>query len=1497
MNIRSLAQVFTLAALLLGSAATYGASSNGNHSPFDDGRWVKIGVDTTGVYEFSYDELRAMGFGKPETVRVFGYGGVLPNEHRFDGSVPDGIPATPSVHTSDNRLVFYAEGSVRAKFKNGTTTKVDVTRNPYDRRGHYFLSDTKTGSEMPRQAYSGGQPTGWHYCIDLSEREVQQAGDGGGAIFHGPRMNAGEAETAKFRIRNFGRDDDKTPEGIVECEAALETTKKITLGLQIDNAGSATADIRSSGVTTVPQQLWAKAEAGGRFYSSSSQPLTDCEIDATVTIPSNFSGNYAAIDRIYTIYPRLNILEDDTPELMLNYPGAEVDRAISISGAVPDIEIWDVTDPAAVRRLETSYDASSLSARATLDAGSDMRRLVVFDPAKRHRRPVYEGDANKSSLHAAATPELLIISTHSLLESAEELAAIHRDYGQSVRVVDQEALFDSFGSGSRTPAAIRRAVKMLYDRSPGTLRSVLLYGPSGDDPRFIRRAQADILPSFICEQVNECCNSAQNYISDQYFGMLSDSFDPLNVERERMLLATGRLPIEKIQNAQEINEKIRRYLTQGPTAAMGLRVYKSSDKLNDAIHMKYATEATAQMQAANELLTVTHADFALYNSADDVKVEQPVALLERALIRGTGLFFYSGHGGATSLSSTDFYNLGRIDKYEYDVPPLMVLASCTTYAYDRPERNIGSSTVLAPRGGSIGTIGACREVFLEYNRPLSNAIGRAFGEARGGAMTGDILKNARDILADGGSLKGDMAKNVMCFNFCGDPALPLSLPHYDIAIDDLWDEKLPSGKEIEVRARIVDATGATVTDFDGSVLIEVFDQAIVRESKVPAVKEKIACDDNLLAEYGAAVHGGIIATTIYLPTPAEESSSSRIVITADDGHSRRRAAGMLKKGGIGQSSDSSGSQPPVITGFGVNSADFIADGYVNPDFTLTATIDPSESGLSTGVSGIRNRVALFADGKKVGGNISDALLYNSDGSVTFRHRIKNAAFGRHIYELHVPNNAGATASATVEITVGSPAETGTLTTTSGATVRKDIELDFDASARPVRLIIVDYTGNTVLSVPSPLFPYRWDLKRSDGTRVPDGHYKAWVMLESLDAYGATPALEITVTGGLDATPQSISPAESASGEKLDLSRCRVIEPGTYAGRDINELVLPSNGKLTIGAGAFAATKIRHLVINCDAEIGEGAFAACQNLEQITIAGTGSVGAYAFRNCTRLKTADISGATSLGDYAFAGCASLGSIKVDGSLTAVGTSAFEGCILEKIDLSNTSSRTIGPHAFGGNNRLKHASLPESVEEIGRGAFFGCVSLTGLSLPVNCRILDAYSLKGLRAVETLSLPVSLLLIGEGTMEGMTGLTEIDATALAAVPSLGSDVWYGLDCSTIKLKVTANTEEAFSEADQWREFDICRQENGIGDIIAGAETKIKGRIEGNTIYIESDGADIHTIRIYNTAGTELYNATAGSQLASAELPDTSGRLYLAHVLLADGTSGVLKIARYGKE
>ena len=104
--------VFFIALVLLCggyvSVAAQPSSRYATSSVLASGKWVKIQIDETGLYQLTYDELRECGFSDPSHVAVFGYGGAMLSED-FSTEYVDDLPQIPVLHTG-NKLILYGQG-------------------------------------------------------------------------------------------------------------------------------------------------------------------------------------------------------------------------------------------------------------------------------------------------------------------------------------------------------------------------------------------------------------------------------------------------------------------------------------------------------------------------------------------------------------------------------------------------------------------------------------------------------------------------------------------------------------------------------------------------------------------------------------------------------------------------------------------------------------------------------------------------------------------------------------------------------------------------------------------------------------------------------------------------------------------------------------------------------------------------------------------------------------------------------------------------------------------------------------------------------------------------------------------------------------------------------------------------------------------------------------------------------------------------------------------
>ena len=142
-------------------------------------------------------------------------------------------------------------------------------------------------------------------------------------------------------------------------------------------------------------------------------------------------------------------------------------------------------------------------------------------------------------------------------------------------------------------------------------------------------------------------------------------------------------------------------------------------------------------------------------------------------------------------------------------------------------------------------------------------------------------------------------------------------------------------------------------------------------------------------------------------------------------------------------------------------------------------------------------------------------------------------------------------------------------------------------------------------------------------------------------------------------------------------------------------------------------------------IGEGAFATCTNLTDVTLPQSLiTLGNWCFRACASLKTITIPNKVKdLNQGAFAYCTGLESVKIGNTVATVsgvtsgwgpgsqyfdGYGAFYGCTSLTSVTFGTGVKAIGAGAFYGCGALRSVKIPDTVTTIGNYAFGNCQSL---------------------------------------------------------------------------------------------------------------------------------------------------------------------------------------------
>lgn len=1119
------ALIAAASALLLGiaGAQAYTTSFYTGNSQLAKGHIVKVAVDTTGIYEISHEQLRELGFSDPAKVHVFGYGGIVCTEQSYSVSYPDDLPQSASMHTADGRLLFYGEGVLRATIRN--KEQITTKRNHYDNTAYYFLSDTPLSVTMTTHPLNTSEEGNldvydWSYDVALIERDVQNPGKGS-IYFHDSKLEPGESSRFDFHIRDFKAVTGTATAGFFQYDGALLTPTSVKFPITPSANLYLSSNTPGNGTNTTKGTVLFKNISGtARFVPTEECPLDDAHVSLTVTVPATFPGRYAAMDKAFIIYPRLNTLTGRS-ELCLNFPRSLTNQMFTIAGADAETEIWNVTDPVNIFRYETSYNENEGTVTASLSTASaiDASRIYAFRPSDTHRTPRIIGKIPNQNLHGARNPDMIIVANQKNIAAARELAGYHRQaQGFEVLVVTQEQAFNEFTSGTRHPNGIRRLAKMFYDRDPQKLRYLLLYGAGTYDNRGLQRPDEDFLVTYECESVLESQESTTNYASDLYFGMLADSYSHSSIYKTPTNISVGRIPAGNEQEAGDANAKIKEYLANPPSVKNYLRALMLSGAEDNYSHLAQSTEAANTIRETSPAFNTVRADNCLYNS----NMENVQRITEQALYGGIGYFTYSGHADIGSING-QYYTFHHAEKYNYSTCPFAMLATCYTYPFDVSETGIAEKMFFKQGGGAIGVLASCRSVYLEHNRTLNTAVANAYANATDGTCIGDLQRIARNNMIASG-MQPSLGHNSMSYNLCGDPAIPINAPTHRVAVD-LIAEKSPAEDvvdvdaltPIEITAHIVDIKGNTVTGFNGTAIIEVYDTPKNYTFKVnDTTFVYVEQDDSPIASVSATVTDGVIHGKVLIANPHEQGEYNRLSIIANDENGATAAGGTRNMAVryIEDIPDGIDDSAPVIEEMYIDTPEFSNGDTVDKNFRLYITATPSATGIENRSDFIGNISTLTLDGAIRLSDEIKGLSFGEDGKLHLSTCFNDVADGHHTLTVKLVNRMGKSASYSIDFNVAAQPSYATLTLDEeGAPARESATLNLDTQEddlQPARLLILDDMGRTVLSRTGISFPYRWDLTDNDGARVADGLYRAHLLFTTPTAKGSTSPVEIVV---------------------------------------------------------------------------------------------------------------------------------------------------------------------------------------------------------------------------------------------------------------------------------------------------------------------------------------------------------------------------------------------------
>lgn len=263
------------------------------------GKWAKIRVPSSGVYQITESLIRKAGFSSLSKIKIYGYGGNLQAE-RLDGNTLKELDDLKEVATYDRgkSRLFYARGPV--SWSSPTATR--RTRNPYSDYGYYFITETTNSEEEPLKADSAAFISAF-YPSNNDYHSIYEVD--GYAWYHGGR------NLYDSKVISSG-----SSQKVVLSKPADATSAQLSVNVSAGSSSSVEVLHNGASLGTITISVPAKYYAGNeamKTYTISSQQAKD-----TITIRNN-GGLPVRLDFVSAAWDK----PSPAPSLEGSFPDAE----------------------------------------------------------------------------------------------------------------------------------------------------------------------------------------------------------------------------------------------------------------------------------------------------------------------------------------------------------------------------------------------------------------------------------------------------------------------------------------------------------------------------------------------------------------------------------------------------------------------------------------------------------------------------------------------------------------------------------------------------------------------------------------------------------------------------------------------------------------------------------------------------------------------------------------------------------------------------------------------------------------------------------------------------------------------------------------------------------------------------------------------------------------------------------------------------------------------
>ncbi len=798
------------------------------HSVLASGDWYKIAVDKDGIYKLSYEDLQGYGINvgslNPRNIRIYGINnGMLPEDptkFRYDDLQELSIYVKgedDNVFNSGDYVLFYGQGPNAWRYYE-LDQSYRQEMNLYSEYSYYFINvDLGTGKRIAQEQWPAGDPTNFVTTYtDAIHHEVDETNlIKSGRVWYGETFDLYNNMVKEYSFPDF----DPNSVAYFRADVAARSPVNSSFKFYVNDDQVLSLSVPRISDMASQQSDFAKTSSNYVYFD---MPGPELKVKVVYSKPQATSVgwlNYFTIN----VVRKLNFTGGQTPFRNLNSVGVSVVSEYTMSNADNKVEVWNVTDPVNVSRMQTSLSGNKLKFRIL---ENDIKEFVAMDGTSFYSPSFIEKVPNQD-LHGMADKELIIIAHPDFVGEAKRLAEFHENHDNiSSFVVTPQTIYNEFSAGRQDITAIRDFLKMLYDRpySSNSLHFLLMFGDASFDYKNRVENNTNFVP--VWESPNSL-HFVSSIASDDFFGFLDYTSNDDMVD-----ICIGRFVVDNETQAKNAVDKVIHYTTNTDEVMGDWRnvVCLVADDEDSNMHLTDSEEVSVMIDTLDKNINVDKIYFDAYKQVATPGGQKYPGVnrdINARMEKGTLIMNYVGHGGELGwahegvLSNKDILSWRNWDKLA-----VFVTATCEFSRFDDPTRvSAGENVFLNPNGGAVSLFTTTRPTYASGNSVLNKsffkfALTKADGKHR---KMGDVIRLAKN--ESGSSANGRK------FVLLGDPAIDFAFPKERVVTLKVNDinvtepiDTLKALSNVTISGELQDDEGNKLTTFNGTLYPTIFDK-------------------------------------------------------------------------------------------------------------------------------------------------------------------------------------------------------------------------------------------------------------------------------------------------------------------------------------------------------------------------------------------------------------------------------------------------------------------------------------------------------------------------------------------------------------------------------------------------------------------------------------------------------------------------------------------------